>query len=77
MATTRTAAAHWEGSLMEGSGQVELQSSGTGTFDVSWPARAEAANGQTSPEDLTAAAPPTSYPMALSHALALSVTPPT
>lgn len=39
MATTRTASAHWEGSLMEGAGQVLLESSGIGTCDVSWPAR--------------------------------------
>ena len=42
MATVRTANAHWEGSLMEGSGQVSLESSNVGTFDVNWPARAEA-----------------------------------
>lgn len=77
MATTRTAAAHWEGSLMEGAGQVELQSSGTGTFDVSWPARAEAPNGQTSPEELIAAAHSTCFSMALSHGLAQAGTPPT
>jgi osmotically inducible protein OsmC len=77
MATTRTAAAHWEGSLMEGAGQVELQSSGTGTFDVSWPSRAEAANGKTSPEELIAAAHSTCFSMALSHALAQAGTPPT
>ena len=56
MATTRTASAHWEGSLMEGAGQVSLESSGIGTYDVSWPSRAEAANGKTSPEELIAAA---------------------
>src|ERR1035437_5387280 len=33
MTTTRTARAHWEGSLMEGAGQVALESSGVGTFD--------------------------------------------
>jgi len=31
MATTRTAHAHWEGSLLEGAGQVTLESSGVGT----------------------------------------------
>jgi osmotically inducible protein OsmC len=41
MATTRTASTHWEGSLFEGAGQVTLDSSGLGTYDVSWPARAE------------------------------------
>ena len=77
MATTRTASAHWEGSLMEGAGQVSLESSGVGTFDVSWPARAEAANGKTSPEELIAAAHSTCYSMALSHGLAQGGNPPT
>ena len=39
MATTRTAVAHWEGSLFEGAGKVSLESSGVGTYDVSWAAR--------------------------------------
>lgn len=77
MATTRTANAHWEGSLMEGNGTVELSSSQVGTFPVNWPARAEAANGTTSPEELIAAAHATCYSMALSHALAGAGTPPT
>lgn len=77
MATTRTASAHWEGSLMEGAGQVSLESSGIGTYDVSWPARAEAANGKTSPEELIAAAHSTCFSMALSHGLAQAGTPPT
>lgn len=77
MATTRTASAHWEGSLMEGSGQVSLESSGVGTFDVNWPARAEAPNGVTSPEELIAAAHSTCYSMAFSGALAKAGTPPT
>jgi lipoyl-dependent peroxiredoxin len=76
MATTRTAKAHWEGSLMEGAGQVTLDSSGLATFDVTWPARAEAANGKTSPEELIAAAHSTCFSMALSHALAGAGTPP-
>ncbi len=77
MATTRTATAHWEGSLMEGAGQVTLQSSGAGTFDVNWPSRAEAANGKTSPEELLGAAHATCFSMALSNALAKDGTPPT
>ena len=76
MATTRTAVAHWEGSLMEGAGQVTLKSSGVGTFDVSWPSRAEAANGKTSPEELLGAAHATCFSMALSSALAKAGTPP-
>ena len=56
MSTTRTAKTHWEGTLFEGAGQVTLESSGLGTYDVSWPARAEEPNGKTSPEELIAAA---------------------
>lgn len=77
MAATRTARAHWEGSLIEGAGQVTLESSGVGTFDVSWPARTEQANGKTSPEELLGAAHSTCFSMALSNGLAKAGTPPT
>ena len=70
MATVRTAKAHWEGSLMEGAGQVALESSGIGTYDVTWASRANDAIGKTSPEELIAAAHSTCFSMALSHALA-------
>jgi lipoyl-dependent peroxiredoxin len=70
MATTRTANAHWEGSLIEGAGNVSLDSSNLGSFDVSWASRSEKANGKTSPEELIAAAHSTCFSMALSHALA-------
>ena len=70
MAATRTAKTHWEGSLMEGSGTVSLESSGIGTYDVSWPARTEQSNGKTSPEELIAAAQASCYSMALSNVLA-------
>ena len=77
MATTRTARAHWEGSLIEGAGQVALESSGVGTFDVSWASRANEANGKTSPEELLGAAHATCFSMALSNALSKAGTPPT
>lgn len=77
MATTRKATTHWEGNLLEGKGTVTLESSGIGTYDVSWPSRAEAANGKTSPEELIAAAHSSCYSMAFSHALAQAGTPPT
>jgi len=48
-----------------------------GTFDVSWPSRAEAANGKTSPEELLGAAHATCFSMALSNGLAKAGTPPT
>jgi lipoyl-dependent peroxiredoxin len=77
MSTTRTAKTHWEGSLTDGQGQVNMESSGIGTFDVSWPARAEEANGKTSPEELIAAAHSSCFSMALSAALGKGGTPPT
>jgi lipoyl-dependent peroxiredoxin len=66
MATTRTSKTHWEGSLMEGQGSVSLESSGIGTYDVTWASRAEDANGRTSPEELIAAAHSACYAMQLS-----------
>ena len=76
MATTRNATTSWEGTLLEGSGRVELQSSGVGTFDVSWPSRAEEANGKTSPEELIAAAHSSCFSMAFSSGLTKAGTPP-
>ncbi|MBF6332768.1 OsmC family peroxiredoxin [Nocardia transvalensis] len=64
---TRTARTAWSGGLQDGSGQVELASSGVGKFDVSFPKRsAETADGTTSPEELIAAAHSSCYAMALS-----------
>ncbi len=77
MGTTRTATNHWEGSLFEGSGQVTMESSGIGTFDVNWPSRAEEPNGKTSPEELIAAAHASCFNMAFSNGLAKAGTPPT
>lgn len=77
MAATRTAQAHWEGTLFEGAGKVTLASSGIGTYDVSWPARTEEPNGTTSPEELIAAAHSSCYCMAFSNGLAKGGTPPT
>jgi len=71
MATDRTAKATWAGSLLEGSGTIESVGSGVlGPLPVSWPARAEAPGGKTSPEELIAAAWASCYSMALAHALA-------
>jgi osmotically inducible protein OsmC len=77
MAAVRTAEAHWEGSLFEGQGEVELVSSGTGSFEVSWPARTEQPNGKTSPEELIAAAHSSCFSMQLSGGLARAGNPPT
>ncbi|AEE44684.1 OsmC family peroxiredoxin [Cellulomonas fimi] len=68
---TRTARTAWNGTLNEGGGQVELTSSGAGTFDVSWPKRAaEEAGGTTSPEELVAAAHSSCFAMQLSAVIA-------
>ena len=76
MATTRTATTQWKGPLIGGAGTVSLDTSGVGSYEVSWPSRAEAANGKTSPEELIAAAHSSCYSMALSHGLAGAGTPP-
>ncbi|TWG92009.1 osmotically inducible protein OsmC [Nocardioides sp. J9] len=68
---TRTGRTAWNGGLQDGTGQVELTSSGAGTFDVSFPKRAaDAADGTTSPEELIAAAHSSCYAMALSNEIA-------
>ncbi|WP_433758380.1 OsmC family peroxiredoxin [Nocardia sp. CA-135398] len=64
---TRTARTAWTGGLQDGSGQVELASSGVGKYDVSFPKRAaDEADGTTSPEELIAAAHSSCFAMALS-----------
>ena len=68
---TRTARTAWNGTLQEGSGQVELSSSKVGTYSVSFPKRAaEDADGTTSPEELVAAAHSSCYAMQLSAMIA-------
>ena len=62
---------------MEGSGTIRSTTSGAiGEQAVSWPSRAEAPGGKTSPEELIAAAHAACFSMALSHALAQAGTPP-
>jgi osmotically inducible protein OsmC len=68
---TRIARTAWTGSLAEGSGQVELTSSGVGTYEVSFPKRAaDESPGTTSPEELIAAAHSACYAMSLSNEIA-------
>ena len=67
----RTARTAWNGTLMEGTGQVELTSSGAGTFDTTFPKRtAEKAEGATSAEELIAAAHSVCYSQQLSGEIA-------
>lgn len=77
MATNRIATTAWEGELLKGRGVVSFESSGIGQYPVSWPSRAEEANGKTSPEELIAAAHSSCFSMALSHGLTGAGTPPT
>jgi osmotically inducible protein OsmC len=64
---TRTARTAWNGTLEQGSGQVELSSSKVGTYEVSFPKRAaDDAGGTTSPEELIAAAHSACFAMQLS-----------
>jgi lipoyl-dependent peroxiredoxin len=72
MAATRTAEAHWEGTLKEGAGEVTLVSSGIGTYPVDWRARTEQSNGMTSPEELIAAAHSTCFSMSVANELVLA-----
>jgi lipoyl-dependent peroxiredoxin len=68
---TRTAHTAWTGGLQDGSGTVELSSSRSGSFDVSWPKRtAETGEAGTSPEELLAAAHSACYAMQLSALIA-------
>ena len=77
MAATRTATVTWNGSLAEGTGTVSAGSSGLFTdLPVSWSARTEGPDGQTSPEELLASAHAACFSMALAGGLARSGTPP-
>jgi lipoyl-dependent peroxiredoxin len=71
----RTARTLWKGTLIDGQGELTLESSGvlTGT-PVSWAARTEEPRG-TSPEELLAGAQAACFAMALSGALAKQGTP--
>ncbi|MCC3778350.1 OsmC family protein [Streptomyces sp. UNOB3_S3] len=77
MATNRIATTVWNGELIKGNGEIAFESSGIGTYPVTWASRAEQANGRTSPEELIAAAHSSCFSMALSHALTGAGTPPT
>lgn len=77
MATTRSAHTVWQGDLKSGSGTVELDSSGIGSYPVTWASRAEEPAGRTSPEELIAAAHSSCFSMALSNGLNAAGTPPT
>ena len=69
--SSRVARTAWTGTLMGGSGQVELSSSKVGSYEVSFPRRAaDEADGVTSPEELIAAAHSSCFAMQLSALIA-------
>jgi lipoyl-dependent peroxiredoxin len=78
MATKHRAQTTWQGDLASGSGVFTLGTGAAGPQPVSWRARAEDASaGQTSPEELIAAALSSCFSMALAGNLARAGTPPT
>ena len=78
MATERRAEVTWRGDLMSGEGTIERVGSGVlERVAVSWAARTEEQQpGQTSPEELIAAAHASCFCMALSNVLAKGGNPP-
>ena len=72
MATERRAQVTWRGSLLEGSGTIDATTTGAiGEQPVSWAARStNATGGETSPEELIAAAHSACYAMSLSNEIA-------
>lgn len=69
MAMTRTASATWQGDLPTGQGTVSTASDFLQSVPTSWRARTEDATGQTSPEELLAAAHASCFSMAFSNEL--------
>lgn len=70
MATAiRRAGAQWHGALTTGHGEVALESGACGPLGISWPARVEDPDGQTSPEELLAAAQAACFAMAFTSVL--------
>lgn len=63
---TRSARTAWNGGFEDGSGQVELSSSGLGTFEMSFPKRSsDDGGGATNPEELLGASHSACYTMQL------------
>ena len=76
MAASSSATTVWKGGLSDGSGVSTPASGAFGAIDVSWASRTQRAAGQTSPEELLAAAHASCYCMALSLELGEAGTPP-
>jgi osmotically inducible protein OsmC len=70
MAVESSATTVWEGDLAHGGGTTTPASGAFPAVDVSWASRTKRAAGETSPEELLAAAHASCFCMALSHELA-------
>lgn len=66
---SRNATTHWTGGLSGGKGDVTLDSSNAGQYEVSFPTRSGDPDGHTSPEELIAAAHSSCLAMNLSGVL--------
>ena len=66
---SREAEVVWEGPLASGTGTVSSGSGALGALPVTWASRTERADGNTSPEELIAAAHASCFAMALSLTL--------
>jgi len=66
---TRRAETVWEGALAAGQGTLRSQSGALDGLEVTWAARTERPDGQTSPEELAAAAHASCFSMALALVL--------
>lgn len=75
MSVTSEASTTWHGTLIEGSGEIALESSNQGPLPVNWKARSEGSDSITTPEELIAAAHSSCFSMAFSNALANNGTP--
>lgn len=67
--TQRTATTVWEGPLAEGAGLVHATSGAFSPLPVTWAGRTRQPGGQTSPEELAAAAHSSCFAMALALCL--------
>ena len=72
----RQAEVEWEGSLEQGKGSFAVGSWAVGEIPVDWESRTGDPQGNTSPEELMAAAHASCYAMALSKVLDASDAPP-
>ena len=66
---SRNATTHWTGGISKGKGNVTLDSSHAGQYEVSFPTRSGDPDGHTSPEELIAAAHSSCLAMNLSGVL--------